>query len=64
MKVPLAHTTLVNDPADKYAETIGSLSKGVFERRTSTGSEPFSLLTWLDDIQFAFLSFFTVIEAI
>ena len=44
--------------------TIGSLSKGVFERRTSTGSEVFSLLTCLDDIKFVFLSFFTVIEAI
>ena len=41
-----------------------SLSKGVFERRTSTGSEAFSLLTCLDDIKFVFLSFFTVIEAI
>ena len=45
-------------------ELIGSLSKGVFERRTSTGSEVFSLLTCLDDIKFVFLSFFTVIEAI
>ena len=44
--------------------TKGSLSKGVFERRTSTGSELFSLLTCLDDIKFVFLSFFTVIEAI
>ena len=43
---------------------LGSLSKGVFERRTSTGSEVFSLLTCLDDIKFVFLSFFTVIEAI
>ena len=43
---------------------IGSLSKGVFKRRTSTGSEVFSLLTCLDDIKFVFLSFFTVIEAI
>ena len=43
---------------------IGSLSKGVFERRTSTESEVFSLLTCLDDIKFVFLSFFTVIEAI
>ena len=44
--------------------TIGSLSSDVFERRTSTGSEVFSLLTCLDDIKFVFLSFFTVIEAI
>ena len=44
--------------------TLGSLSSNVFERRTSTGSEVFSLLTCLDDIKFVFLSFFTVIEAI
>ena len=43
---------------------VGSLSSDVFERRTSTGSEVFSLLTCLDDIKFVFLSFFTVIEAI
>ena len=44
--------------------SLGSLSSNVFERRTSTGSEVFSLLTCLDDIKFVFLSFFTVIEAI
>ena len=43
---------------------LGSLSSDVFERRTSTGSEVFSLLTCLDDIKFVFLSFFTVMEAI
>ena len=47
----------------KYV-AIGSLSSDVFERCTSTGSEVFSLLTYLDDIKFVFLSFFTVIEAI
>ena len=46
------------------ASLLGSLSSNVFERRTSTGSEVFSLLTCLDDIKFIFLSFFTVIEAI
>ena len=45
-------------------KVVGSLSSNVFERRTSTGSEVFSLLTCLDDIKFIFLSFFTVIEAI
>ena len=45
-------------------DLLGSLSSDVFERRTSTGSEVFSLLTCSDDIQFVFLSFFTVIEAI
>ena len=45
-------------------DTEESLSKGVFERRTSTGSEAFFLLTCLDDRKFVFLSFFTVIEVI
>ena len=47
-----------------FRELLGSLSSDVFERRTSTGSEVFSLLTCLDDIKFVFLSFFTVIETI
>ena len=51
-------------PAHFTYKIKGSLSKGVFERRTSTGSEVFSLLICLDDIKFVFLSFFTVIEAI
>ena len=54
---------LFPSPRPPY-DTKGSLSKGVFKRRTSTGSEAFSLLTCLDDIKFVFLSFFTVIEAI
>ena len=29
-------------------ETVGSLNKGVFERRTSIGSEAFSLLVFLN----------------
>ena len=44
--------------------STGSLSKGVFERRTSTGSKAFSFLICLDDIKFVLLSFFTLIEAI
>ena len=53
------------DKTNEYAKTtIGSLRSDVFERRTSTGSEVFSLLTCLDDIKFVFLRFFTVIEAI
>ena len=48
----------------KYSDSLGSLSSDVFERRTSTGSEVFSLLTCLDDIKFVFLSFFTAIVAI
>ena len=39
-------------------------SKGVFERRTSTGSEEFSFLISLDDIKFVLLSFFTLIVTI
>ena len=35
--------------------TLGSLSSDAFERRTSTGSEVFSLLTYLDDIKFVFI---------
>ena len=42
----------------------GSLSKGVFARRTSTGSKTFSLLICLDDIKFVLHSFFTLIETI
>ena len=41
---------------------IGSLSKGVFERRTSTGSEVFFILKHLDAPKFVFLSVLTIIE--
>ena len=34
---------------------LGSLSSDVFERRMSTGSEVFSLLTCLDDVKFVFI---------
>ena len=60
--VPLASQSPY--PFIVYSALLGSLSSDVFERRTSTGSEVFSLLTFLDDIKFVFLSFFTVIEAI
>ena len=45
---------------------IGSLSSDVFERRMSTGSEPFSLLTCLDTTKFVLLhvSVFALIEMI
>ena len=39
-----------------------SLSKGVFERRTSTGSEVFFILKHLDAPKFVFLSVLTIIE--
>ena len=44
--------------------TIGSLSKDVFERRTSTGSEAFSLFICLDTTKFVLLSFFSPIKTI
>ena len=43
---------------------IGSLSKDVFERRTSTGSEAFSLFIRLDTTKFVLLSFFSPIKTI
>ena len=43
---------------------IGNLSKDVFERRTSTGSEAFSLLICLDANKFVLLSFFSLIKTI
>ena len=44
--------------------TLGSLSGDVFERRMSTGSEPFSLLINLDTTKFVLLSVFTLKETI
>ena len=43
---------------------IGSLSSDVFKRRTSTGSEPFSILNCLDATKFALLRVFTLKETI
>ena len=40
------------------------LSKGVFERPTSNGSEYFSLIVCLDDAKFVLFSVFTLIETI
>ena len=69
IKQPISRLQSYGIPAWKKIERlrltfIGSLSSDVFERRTSTGSEVFSLLTCLDDIKLVFLSFFTFIEAI
>ena len=44
--------------------TIASLSKDVFERHTSTGSEAFSLFICLDANKFLLLSFFSLIKTI
>ena len=43
---------------------IGNVSKGVFEGRTSTGSETFFLLICLHAIKFVSRSFFTPVETI
>ena len=43
---------------------IGSLSSDVFERRTSTGSEAFSLFICLDTTKFVLLSFFSPMKTI
>ena len=40
------------------------LSKGVFERPTSNGSESFSLIVCLDDTKFVLFIVFTLIETI
>ena len=43
---------------------VGSLSKGVFERRTATGNEAFSLFTRLGATAFVKLSVFALFETI
>ena len=47
-----------------WARIIGSLSSDVFERRTSTGSKPFSLLISLDATVFLLPSVLILIETI
>ena len=47
-----------------WLEVIGSLRKDVLERRTSTGSELFSLLVCLDANKIVLLSFFSPIKTI
>ena len=52
-------------PVDvRRSKTLGSLSKDVFERRTSTGDEAFSLFISLDANKFVLLSFFSLIKTI
>ena len=43
---------------------IGTLSKDVFEPRTSTGSEAFSLFIYLDANKLVLLSFFSLLKTI
>ena len=44
--------------------TLGSLSKDVFERRTSAGSEAFFLFICLDANKFSSLTFFSLAKTI
>ena len=44
--------------------TVGTLSKDVFERRTSTGSEAFSLFICLDANKLVLLSLFSLLKTI
>ena len=46
------------------APKTGTLSKDVFERRTSTGSEAFSLFICLDANKLVLLSFFSLLKTI
>ena len=51
----------------EYSQTVeilSNLSKDVFERRISTGSEVFSLFICLDANKFVLLSFFSLIKTI
>ena len=56
--------TQINFTRVNEIEAIGNLSKDVFERRTSTGSEAFSLLICLDANKFVLLSLFSLIKTI
>ena len=45
-------------------QILGTLSKDVFERCTSTGSEAFSLVLCLDANKLVLLSFFSLLKTI
>ena len=51
-------------PEGIHPVIIESLSKDIFERRTSTGSEVFSLTICLDAKKFILISFFSLIRTI
>ena len=55
---------LLLESVSAVCQVIGILSSEVFERRTSIGSEPFSLLICLDATKFLLLSVFTLTETI
>ena len=48
----------------KMQNSLKSLSKDVFERRTSTGSGAFSLYMCIDSNKFVFQTFFSIIKTI
>ena len=52
------------DIGQASSRSIGSLSSDVFDWRTSTGSEPFSLLVCLNVTKFVLLSVVTLLETI
>ena len=56
--------TIIGAPFTVLTSGVLSLSGDVFERRTSTGSEPFSLLICLGANKFVLLSVFTLKETI
>ena len=48
----------------RYFVLVDKKRSDVFARRTSTGSDPFSLLIYLNATKFVFLNVFTPIETI
>ena len=65
--LPLGITVKTSRPFSSSSfslQNIGNLSKDVFERRTSTGSETFSLFICLDSNKSVLLSFFSLIKMI
>ena len=63
LRAPFSHLLSISR-LSKYLETLGSLSKDVFEGSTSTGSERFSLFICLDANKFVLLSFFSLMKRI
>ena len=68
--MPLSHWSIqlfdlrASSSNDVPIGLLGSLSNDVFERRTSTGSEPFSLFICLDANKLVLLSFFSLLKTI
>ena len=64
-KVLLASSSLVTGNSHlANIQSLGTLSKDVFERRASTGSEAFSLFICLDANKLVLLSFFSPLKTI